>query len=205
MRAISRFRLDRSFQRGRLTEDTVLQTDYADTFVKAMLSWVRYIAGSIAKMFQSEGAAVTSSGGMLLSWFRSNWVGLLLFLLLVGLGVDFLVWIIRWRPYWLWFRKKRVLLENDIDVDLDEEQLKRRYGGKPPPKPRRQGPILPDVEEEYEILPVKARTERKKAPWMLPDEYEEIEQEKQSGEDYWLEGHSAKKTANRKGRRRDDI
>lgn len=38
----------------------------------------------------------------LLSWLGDHWLGLVVLLCLAGTAVDFLVWIIRWRPYLVW-------------------------------------------------------------------------------------------------------
>ena len=40
-----------------------------------------------------------------------HWLSMLLTLLIAGVVIDLLVWLIRWRPYWVWFRKKRIVIE----------------------------------------------------------------------------------------------
>ena len=67
-------------------------------------------------------------------------------LLVVGVVMDLLIWLIRWRPHWVWFRKKRVII-NDKNFFADEkyidspEDLKRRSAPRrrsaPVEKPRR--------------------------------------------------------------------
>lgn len=103
------------------------QSGYAQNFVNLMLGWIRQLASSVAGMFQSGGGG-QSGGRALLEWFSAHWLALLLVLIALGVAVDWIVWMLRWRPYWLWFRKRRVILDDDIDQELDEEQLLRRYG-----------------------------------------------------------------------------
>ncbi|MBR6766836.1 MAG: hypothetical protein IKM02_02680, partial [Clostridia bacterium] len=62
-----------------------------------------------------------------LLWLSENWLKLLILLILVGVGVDLLVWLIRWRPYWVWFRKERVIINDDrffagADLESDDDE-----------------------------------------------------------------------------------
>ncbi len=103
------------------------QDQFANGFVNAMLGWIRWVADRIARMFQTS-SAQGSSGNALLNWFSQNWVTLLVTLVVLGVVADWLVWLVRWRPYWVWFHKKRVLMDDDIDIDLSDEELMRRFG-----------------------------------------------------------------------------
>ena len=40
--------------------------------------------------------------------------------------VDWLVWMIRWRPYWLWFRKKQIIYEDEEKPRREKEQVKKQ-------------------------------------------------------------------------------
>lgn len=137
-----------------------MQTDYAENFVTAMLSWMRYIASNIAKMLR--GGTGAGGGSLLLRWFRGNWLGILIFLIVAGLVLDFLIWMIRWRPYWLWFRKKRVLLDDDIDKELTDRQLYSRFDkmGVRVPKDEM---VFPDSEDETDIRPVRMKKKKTKS------------------------------------------
>ena len=101
------------------------QSGYAENFTTLMLGWMRNLASSLASMFQSGGGA---DGSSFLTWFSQNWLGLLIFLIVLGVLIDWLVWLFRWRPYWLWFRKRRIVLDNDIDDVLSDRDVERRYG-----------------------------------------------------------------------------
>ena len=102
------------------------QAGYAENFVELMLGWMRQMASSIAGLFQSGGGQ--SGGKALLDWFSAHWLGLLLVLIAIGVAVDWIVWMIRWRPYWLWFHKRRVILDDGVDHDFGQDELLRRYG-----------------------------------------------------------------------------
>ncbi len=110
------------------------QNTFAEWFINTMLGWIRWIGSGIAKMFQSSNSRGSSTGGQFISWFSENWVALLIALVTIGVLTDWIVWMIRWRPYWLWFRRKRVLLDDDIDAILNDEELMKKFG--PPPKER---------------------------------------------------------------------
>ena len=114
------------------------QNTYAEWFINMMLGWIRWVANGIAAAFQSNSARA-SVGSTFLRWFGDNWIALLLTLIAVGVLTDWLVWLVRWRPYWLWFRKKRVLLDDDIDTILSDEELMHRFAP-PPNRPRRYAP-----------------------------------------------------------------
>lgn len=110
------------------------QTDFADSFIKGMLGWIRWIANSFANLFQTGSGR---SGDMsMISWFADNWIKILIVLIVVGVLVDWLVWMARWRPYWVWFRKRRILLNNDVE-GIDDDDLMLHYGDMAPARARR--------------------------------------------------------------------
>jgi hypothetical protein len=110
------------------------QTDFADSFIKGMLGWIRWIASSIANLFQTGSGR---SGDMsTITWFADNWIKILIGLIVVGVLVDWLVWMARWRPYWVWFRRRRILLDNDVE-GIDDDDLMLHYGDMAPARARR--------------------------------------------------------------------
>lgn len=110
------------------------QTDFADSFIKGMLGWIRWIASSIANLFQTGSGR---SGDMsAISWFADNWIKILIGLIVVGVLVDWLVWMARWRPYWVWFRRRRVLLDNEVE-GIDDDDLMLHYSDMAPARARR--------------------------------------------------------------------
>jgi len=109
-------------------------TGYSNAIVDLMLSWLKGLANWVLRLFNLAG----SVGGSPLLWLSQNWLKLLVFLLILGLVLDRLVWLIRWRPYWIWFRKERIIvnddkffahenLEFDEDWDEDDEELRKNW------------------------------------------------------------------------------
>lgn len=109
------------------------QTDFADSFIKGMLGWIRWIASSIANLLQTGSGRGNMSA---ISWFADNWIKILIGLIVVGVLVDWLVWMARWRPYWVWFRRRRVLLDNEVE-GIDDDDLMLHYSDMAPARARR--------------------------------------------------------------------
>ena len=55
--------------------------------------------------------------------------------MLIGISLDLIVWLIRWRPYWVWMNKKQIIINDErmldgedmLDLDPEEELLEQRY------------------------------------------------------------------------------
>ena len=71
-----------------------------------MLSWMRWMTSWFWNIVNSG-----ETGGGFLRWFSDHWIGLAVFLIIVGVVVDWIIWMIRWRPYWLWLRKRQIIYE----------------------------------------------------------------------------------------------
>lgn len=124
---------------------------YSNAIVDVMLGWLKGLANWVLRLFNLAGSV---SGSPLL-WLSQNWLKLLIFFLALGIILDSLIWLVRWRPYWVWFRKERVIVNDDrffINADIDKASdwegdlasnwdehdyvvastvVKRRDGGKP--------------------------------------------------------------------------
>ena len=74
-----------------------------------MLSWLKGVASWILGLFDLAG----SSGFSPLTWLSENWLPMLIVLLVAGVVIDLLVWLVRWRPHWIWFNKKRIVINDD--------------------------------------------------------------------------------------------
>ena len=90
------------------TEATMAANSFADTVVNGMLSWLKGFANWVLRLFDLAG----SGGVSPLEWLSDHWLQLLIILLIVGVAADIIVWLIRWRPYWVWFRKKRIVVDD---------------------------------------------------------------------------------------------
>ena len=91
---------------------------YSNAFVDLMLGWLKGLANWVLRLFNLAGR----TGGSPLLWLSQNWLKLLIFFLVLGVVVDRLIWLIRWRPYWVWFRKERVIVNDEkffASADMD--------------------------------------------------------------------------------------
>ena len=82
---------------------------FSNAFVSIMLGWLKGVANWVLRLFNLAG----NTGGSPLLWLSQNWAKLLVLFLFIGVAVDILVWLIRWRPYWVWFRKERVIVNDE--------------------------------------------------------------------------------------------
>ena len=92
---------------------------YSNVIVDVMLGWLKGLANWVLRLFNLAGSV---SGSPLL-WLSQNWLKLLIIFLALGLVTDRLVWLIRWRPYWVWFRKERVIVNDEkffASADMDK-------------------------------------------------------------------------------------
>lgn len=71
-----------------------------NTFSNSLFTFLFGWARSLIEGLWNAAAEGRLSG--LLSWLGDHWLGLVILLCLAGTAVDFLVWIIRWRPYLVW-------------------------------------------------------------------------------------------------------
>ncbi len=92
---------------------------YSNKIVDLMLGWLKGLANWVLRLFNLAGSA----GGSPLMWLSQNWLKLLIFFLVLGVAMDLLIWLIRWRPYWVWFRKERVIVNDErffASADMDQ-------------------------------------------------------------------------------------
>lgn len=73
---------------------------FADTLTDLLLGWIKTLVKAVYNVFSSD------TSGTFWSWLGNNWLGLAVFLCLIGVIVDFTVWIVRWQPYRLWEEKR---------------------------------------------------------------------------------------------------
>ncbi|MBP3645890.1 MAG: hypothetical protein J6K55_05650 [Clostridia bacterium] len=80
---------------------------FANSLLSILLSWIRALVANIWVIINSE------DGGTAYRFFAQNWLNLLVVLLISGFIVDRIIYIIRWRPHYVWLsrvdrmRKKR--------------------------------------------------------------------------------------------------
>ena len=108
----------------------------ADSLFNVLMSWVRALVNSIWALF-------TTDHMTLLEFLGKNWVMLVVIMLAAGLVMDWLVWLVRWKPYHLWARRVRRFLHLPSPEEEEEEERKQRK------KAKRQ-PSAPDEEEQWD-------------------------------------------------------
>lgn len=108
----------------------------ADSLFNVLMSWVRALVNSIWALF-------TTDHMTLLEFLGKNWVMLVVIMLAAGLVIDWLVWLVRWKPYHLWARRVRRFLHLPSPEEEEEEERKQRK------KAKRQ-PSVPVEEEQWD-------------------------------------------------------
>ena len=98
----------------------------ADSLFNVLMSWVRALVNSIWALF-------TTDHMTLLEFLGKNWVILVVIMLAAGLVIDWLVWLIRWKPYHLWARRVRRFLHLPSPEEEEEEERKQRKKAKRQP------------------------------------------------------------------------
>ncbi len=132
-----------------------------------MLGWLKGVANWVLSLFNLAG----STGFSPLAWISENWLIALIVLLVIGIFMDLIVWLIRWRPHWVWFNKKRIVIHEDdffdgedlVDAGLYEPELfentpparrsspSRRKRPEPVPGKRRTRPVVIDNDDLFSV------------------------------------------------------
>ena len=98
----------------------------ADSLFNVLMSWVRALVNSIWALF-------TTDHMTLLEFLGKNWVMLVVIMLAAGLVIDWLVWLVRWKPYHLWARRVRRFLH--LPSPEEEERKQRKKAKRQPSAP----------------------------------------------------------------------
>ena len=69
---------------------------FAASIFNLLLGWIRGLVGSLWELINSQEAR---DG---LSWLGDNWLWLVITIAVAGLVIDYVIWFIRWRPYYVW-------------------------------------------------------------------------------------------------------
>lgn len=113
--------------------------------MNVMFGWLKGVANWILGLFNLAG----SGGFSPLAWLSENWLQLLIVLLVAGVVIDVIVWLLRWRPHWVWFNKKRIVINDDnffagedlvdsglYDPTLFADEASPQRASPPPRRPR---------------------------------------------------------------------
>lgn len=121
---------------------------FANSVFSVLLGWIRTAVNEFWNILSS------GEGGGMLAWIGENWKALTLILCLIGIVVDAIIYVIRWRPFQVWasfFRRIRGKGQ-EADAWMEEEQT-------PQPMPEAPG---------GNILALRRRSIRPRA-WVYPD------------------------------------
>ena len=91
---------------------------FANTLFTIMLGWVQAAASAIWSAFTTE------NGGSFLQWIGRNWIILAAVLCVIGMIIDFGIYLLRWRPVRVWksfFRRLRHGKEETEEPDQPAE------------------------------------------------------------------------------------
>lgn len=96
---------------------------FADWLFALLMGWTRTLFNGVWNL-------ITDQGGGFSSFLRNFWLPLIVILLIFGTLMDYVVWLIRWRPYFVWrswflrkARKRRMDRTNRYMNDLDQAPL----------------------------------------------------------------------------------
>ena len=95
----------------------------ADRLFALLLGWT-------GSLFNGLWNLITNEGGAFAGFLRSFWLPMILILLLFGTVVDYVIWLIRWRPYYVWsswlrrvIGRRRLHQTRSYMEDLDHSPL----------------------------------------------------------------------------------
>ena len=136
----------------------------ADSLFTVLMSWVRALVNAIWALFSSDHTT-------LLAFLGRHWVAIALGIIVVGLVVDWLVWLIRWRPYHLLAVRLRSMLHiGDPQEDVPQEDLSRYAPPQTEPDSREELPPEEDWLPEPPTLGEADEREALRAAESVPDE-----------------------------------
>jgi len=69
---------------------------FATSIFNLLLGWIRGLVSSLWSLVNSQEARSS------LEWLGDHWLWLVIAIGVAGLVIDYLIWFIRWRPYYVW-------------------------------------------------------------------------------------------------------
>lgn len=113
----------------------------ANAILTLLLSWLRIIINRFWSLFNSE------SGTSFYTFLANHWLSVLLVLLVGGFVLDRIIYLIRWRPFRVWLRRRgigsRKAKEPDLPQELYEPAVPAGVTQPPEPLPMDEAPVWP--------------------------------------------------------------
>lgn len=91
----------------------------ADSLFTVLMGWVRALVSAFWALFSSDDTTI-------LEFLGRNWLIIAVVIIAAGLVIDWLIWLIRWRPYHLWAQRARRLLRIEEPEEEEEQALRAR-------------------------------------------------------------------------------
>ena len=88
-------------------------SNFANSLLNLLLGWLRTVFSGLLSMLQGGGTGF-------FTWMGRHWMGLALVLVAAGLIIDGLVYIIRWRPQYVWRSRLQRFSRSREDVFAEE-------------------------------------------------------------------------------------
>ncbi len=105
---------------------------FAQTIFNALLGWIRTLVEGIWDLLFSNETR------QWLTWVADNWLALVVFLCLCGVVLDYLIWLLRWRPYYVWASSVRRMRRLFGGGKASQERQPPSARPQPLPKPARE-------------------------------------------------------------------
>lgn len=121
---------------------------FTNTILTLLLSWLKALINNIWRVLRSE------NGGAFYQFLCANWKGIVAVLLVGGVVADAIIYLIRWRPYYVWSSKLgRLHRSKQAEVQSPEEAYEPSYEppvSEPfaPPRPEPQA-YVPPLQPSY--------------------------------------------------------
>ncbi|MGN0741539.1 MAG: hypothetical protein ACI4L8_02740 [Candidatus Fimadaptatus sp.] len=95
---------------------------FTEWLFSALLSWMQIIYNWLWSMLASGGQ------NEFMPWFSDNWLKIVLILIIVGLVVDYTIYLMRWQPYHVWLTTLR-RARGYVSRPFTREQPRMHYAG----------------------------------------------------------------------------
>ena len=92
----------------------------ANSLLHLLLSWMRTLFGDVLSLTQNGGAGM-------IAWLSKRWIPLAVILVLAGIILDAFVYLIRWRPQYVWRTRLRHIFRRRDNDGFDEREFDQGF------------------------------------------------------------------------------
>ena len=120
---------------------------FTNTILTLLLGWLRALLNAARDFVSSD------SSTAFFNFFQNNWRVLFIILCIIGISLDIIVYIVRWRPQPLW-RKRKAKPVRELSPAQDSNDYTDYYDTDSPAIPTGEYAPVPDtVNEDFAALP----------------------------------------------------